>query len=1095
MYCFILFIFTLLLNKQYYKLMLIWKARVILILIGLGVSFTATARIAFFHYGTERGLPEASIVSVSQDSSGFIWLASETNLYRFDGTRFDTYRNTSASLISLSFGTINMLYTDKNGTLWVGSTSGIASYNPQTDLFIHHKNDWRQESVSDIAEDKKGNIWLATNGGLAKIDKETRQTVWYSDSLTVTNTGNNVLPVHQITHLACTDDGKIWFSDISNILYIFDPVSLTIEEFIPAGITNLKNIIITELLFSNNMLFISTLSRGIFWMNPSEKIVQNEVLLPYGHAIHDISVSNDSLIWMAGNNGLFHFNYKTGSYKRYIEEPGNPLSMNRTAITFLYEDREKNLWISSELRGIDYGLTNTPFRHLSHSGKSSYQLSRPEVTAMDFDRQGNMWIGYEDGFIEKHSHLPPNKTIYNLKANNDTGKPGTIFKIFPDNNNRIWFGGLESGLQKLNQAGTAFEIAPIAPDSIANLLKAADIRGITEDSSGIIWVGFHGIGIGRYEPETHKMELFRQNPQFPDKSLASDWVFDICTDNNNNLWIATSEGVSRLNPQSRTFQNYYNDEANPSSLNSNTINTIFCEPGGMIWAGTNKGLNAFIPKQDAFIPIVIETDNTPYNISGIQSAKAGEIWASTRSGIILLSWKPDSLQESLSIKTQLYNRRCGLLSTVYFPRSAAINKEGMIFFGGNEGIDFFYPEQAAIFQSPTPDPVLTEITIDGMPVMFNLSKPESKILKLNQHNRMISIRFTAPAFNHPQRQKFRYRLEGFDKQWHYTVYEQVATYTNLPPGQYTFRVETENRNENQEQKAVFFSMIIQPPFWKTITFYIFITVLLISLILLIIFARSRILLLRQKELEKIIDTRTKELLFNNAELEGLNQTKNKLFSIISHDLRSPFAGILGILELLSDKETKIEEERKTELLVMAKNSAENTFELLENLLTWAHSQMKKTMSKPEQQNLSNILDKNIQLKKASAQQKEIEIHKNFPNELEAWFDQDMVNTVIRNLLNNAIKFTHPGGKITISAFSDNGEVKVSIADTGVGIPPEDEGSLFYDTNTSRKGTMGEKGTGLGLIICREFVEKNAGRIWMTANQPKGTVFNFTLPSS
>jgi K+-sensing histidine kinase KdpD len=257
--------------------------------------------------------------------------------------------------------------------------------------------------------------------------------------------------------------------------------------------------------------------------------------------------------------------------------------------------------------------------------------------------------------------------------------------------------------------------------------------------------------------------------------------------------------------------------------------------------------------------------------------------------------------------------------------------------------------------------------------------------------------------------------------------------------------------------------------------------------------RSRSLLLRQYELEQIIDKRTEELTIKNQELEKSNQTKNKFFSIVSHDLRSPFSGVLGILEVLNDPEHKVDEKTQKQLLKSAKDSAGNTYELMENLLVWARSQMNKSNCNPQVNNLSELLRKNIELKQVTAEQKEIKLIANIPEKLEAYFDLNMIDTVIRNILGNAVKFSQSGGLVEVSAEVQKEEIIVYIADSGIGLNEEEARNLFEIKKESRKGTGGEKGTGLGLIICKEFIEKNGGRIWATPNNPNGTVFHFTIP--
>ncbi len=1074
--------------------MVSYRAGILILLTCSLISFKSMASIAFFHYGIDRGLPEPRIVSVSQDSSGFIWLAGEHNLYRFDGERYKTYRNINNGISRLPIRNIKSVFTDSRGILWLGASSGLAYFDPSSDSFTHPSNTWENKMVNDLTEDHQGFIWAATREGLARINYSTKETIWFTDTLTSTSTGHNVLPVNEILFISSHVDGRIWFSDDTGRLFLFNPATLITDDYNMVlgqnpGLNNISNI-----QFANRHLFISTLSNGFYWFNPEEKILYNEVFYPLGYVIHHFTISNDSIAWLTGNNGLFRFNYIKGSYSRYTEDPGDPMSLKRSAVMFVYEDRNKNLWISSGVRGVDYGLTSSPFRHLSLPGNEAYQLTQPEVTAIEFDHQGNMWLGYEGGFVEQHSYNPLTKKKYSIKSKTDSGTSGSIFCLFSDSKNRLWMGGWQTGLQKLNQTGTSFEAVPILPESTGSILKTADIRGIAEDSRGNLWISFHGMGIGRYDPDTYQMTLFRHDIHKPENSLSNDWTYNLVTDKNNNLWIASSHGVSRLNLLTGEFKNYFHEESNPNSLSSNIVITIYIDPSGTIWAGTENGINVFIPELNTFIPVFQETGTTSFRIADIRSTKPGEIWASTQAGLIFLkwAWNPDLL--GVTANVNIYNRMSGLLSTNYFDRSSAIDASGMIYFGGNESIDYFQPEQAAKYKPETPKPVLTDFIIDGIPVYLDLQVPGEKKLKLNHSNHMISLRFTAPGFNNPEKQRFRYQLEGFDKQWNYTQHEQVASYTHLPSGEYTFRLETEDRNGNWEQNAISLPILVEPPFWNTFAFYVSVSAAFLLLISLLIYARSRLFLVRQKELEKMIEERTRELLIKNTELEKINQTKNKFFSIISHDLRSPFSGVLGLLELLADPSNNIEKEKQQELIELARHSAANTFELLENLLTWAHAQMKNTVSNPQKQNLSSLLKKNIELKLTTAMQKKISVHTHFPEVLEASFDREMINTVIRNILNNAVKFTHPGGFIEVSAFRQNGSITVKVADNGIGIHPEDLPDLFGNTKKSRTGTMGEKGTGLGLIICKEFIEKNNGKIWASSNQPNGSVIHFTLPA-
>jgi signal transduction histidine kinase len=608
-------------------------------------------------------------------------------------------------------------------------------------------------------------------------------------------------------------------------------------------------------------------------------------------------------------------------------------------------------------------------------------------------------------------------------------------------------------------------------------------------------MSFHGMGIGKYNPQVNEMELFRHDPANPLTSLSNDYTYNLCTDSDNNLWVASAHGVSRLNIKTSQFTNYFNEEGNPRSLSGNTINTIHCDVAGTIWAGTGNGLNIFVPEHNTFLPTLTSDDFPFLDISAIASVSPGEIWCSTQSGILRLHYNWISDNDSISIQTRFYSYADGLVSTNYFPRSSATDVQNNIYFGGNEGVDFFNPKNVKELIRSKEKALITQIEVDGKPHFSEVENPriETPLLELEHDKRMISIRFTTLGFNYHRRQAFRYTLKGFNTEWIYPQNEQVATYTNLSPGSYFFRVEVQDKNGKWQSQPALLQLKIKAPFWRTPLFIILSIIFAVTLFVLILKLRSRSLIKRQKMLEEIIDENTRELQQKNKQLEEANQTKNKFFSIISHDLRSPFSGLVGILDVLTSSDYSLNKVKQEEMLKTAKKSADNTFELLDNLLTWARSQMENTNISPQTENLSKILKNNIELKTASALQKEISIQSYFPEQIEAFFDTDTINAITRNLLNNAIKYTPKGGEITVSAETKNGYASVHIADTGIGLEEQEMRDLFKLNNKSRNGTQGEKGTGLGLIICKEFIEKNNGKIWVTTNHPKGTVFHFSLP--
>jgi signal transduction histidine kinase/ligand-binding sensor domain-containing protein len=1076
------------------------KNRLIKYLIAAWVLFYAipcSSSVAFYHYGIENGLPEARIISISQDSIGFIWLAGENSLYRFDGQQFKAYQNTGNDFSVIPASKINTIFTASDGTLWLGSENGISHYNFYQDKFIGPIEGWENVHVFDFAEDSEKNLWIATDEGLARFNPNNSKTTWYTGPENIKIPKNAILPISNIDLTACQPDGKIWFSGTYGGLFRLNPQTLEIENFNNFGGTDFGSFEIEDLQFSDNQVFAGTMTNGFFWFNPEEKEVNHQHFDHQGYAIKNFRIVDDSIVWLASNSGLFRFNIQTNQYNIFDSNQNDPLSLERQVADFIYTDNNNNLWVSSGIRGVNFGLSNIPFNHFESSSGGPYQLTYQEVTSMQFDHDGNMWFGYEAGFIEKHSHTPLQLEQFQLTSKNMSGAPGSVMSIFEDSRQRIWIGTWQGCLQIFNPVRSAFEHINFKPDSLNHQLETSDVRGITEDNDGNIWVSFHGIGIGKYNPESGYLKLFRNDPENPNTSLSNDYAYNFCTDNDNNLWVATAHGVSKLNLETEQFSTFFKEDGNPQSLSDNNISTVHCDISGTVWAGTVNGLNFFNPELNSFQPLLTGDDYPFQNITAIESVSPGEIWCSTHSGIFHVIYNWDSGNDSISFQTRFLDHSDGLVSTNYFPRSSATEGHNNIYFGGNAGVDFFNPTEVKKLKRPVIKTLITEISVDGQSYFAHIDTTSSEIplLELEHNKRMVSFRFATPYFQYNTQWVYRYMLEGFNSEWIYPQNEQVATYTNLTPGKYSFRVEVQDKNGKWQSEPVLLCLKIKTPFWKTPLFIILMVVFIVSLFVFILKWRSRTHIKRQKELEKIIQESTLELTQKNKELEVANQTKDKFFSIISHDLRSPFSGLLGILDLVTDPENEFDAPTQKELLQSAKQSAHNTFELLENLLLWARSQMRTTTISVKKHNLSEVLKKNIELKKQIADQKEISLSGRFPENLKASFDREMINTVIRNILSNAIKFTPPGGNVNLYTTSNNGEITISIAYTGIGTDIKETDKLFEVDKTHRTGTNGEKGTGLGLIICKEFVKNNNGEIWVEPNKPQGTIFHFTLPAA
>jgi signal transduction histidine kinase len=374
---------------------------------------------------------------------------------------------------------------------------------------------------------------------------------------------------------------------------------------------------------------------------------------------------------------------------------------------------------------------------------------------------------------------------------------------------------------------------------------------------------------------------------------------------------------------------------------------------------------------------------------------------------------------------------------------------------------------------------------ENSPLIQNIT--ETKALTLSHKQSVFTLYFAVMDFSAPEKNQYAYMLGNFDKEWIYPGNKREATYTNLNPGKYVFRVKGSNNDGAWNETGTFIRITILPPWWSTWWFRI----IIVSAIILI-FASVFLSRVRQLRNQKILLENS--VAIKTAELHELNASKDKFFSIIAHDLKNPFNTIIGFSEMQKEELRSGNPERIEEYAGMINISAVQTLRLLENLLEWANSQTGKILFNPVPINLNELLNEEFNLLNDVATGKNIELKTFFPDNLTILADKNMIKTILRNLISNAIKFTHKNGKVEVKAMIYNKNVEISVSDNGTGMTKDTLAKLFrIDANLSTRGTENEKGTGLGLFLCKEFIEKHGGKIWVESELGKGSIFKFFLP--
>jgi signal transduction histidine kinase len=497
-------------------------------------------------------------------------------------------------------------------------------------------------------------------------------------------------------------------------------------------------------------------------------------------------------------------------------------------------------------------------------------------------------------------------------------------------------------------------------------------------------------------------------------------------------------------------------------------------------------------------------------IYGILPDNDNHIWMSTNFGICRMNLSDHSITN--------FDINDGLQSNEFNGGSFHRDKSGKHYWGGVYGLNIIEPEKVSPANNEA-NVVISRLAILGKEVsvrnsLFSGIKKsavnhiiedgadlcmakniayESEIT-LNYRQRFISFEFN--ALNHPPSQKmsYSYRMENMEDNWNYSGDRNFVTYANMKPGTYVFRADATNKDGFSSPDPAGLTITINPPFWDT---WWFIMIEASAIIALAIFIYIYLLKARTNKLltvqNKEIFAANQSLTESQRQLSELNATKDKFFSIIAHDLKNPFTSLLSISEMMSKNYNMLDEEDKISSLLSFHRSARRIYALLENLLTWSRSQTGQVEFNPVDFDISNLAMECMKLFTLHAEKKGITLQLSAKENIMAHSDPEMINTVFRNLLHNAIKYSHNGGTVELDIMPEDGMIRISVKDEGVGISGDNLKGLFNLASQSvSKGTDGEKGTGLGLIICKEFVEKNGGRLTVKSEPDKGSTFSFFL---
>lgn len=1040
----------------------------------------------FKHYSISDGLSLSYVNDIIQDRKGYIWIATSNGLNRFDGYNFKIYKNIHLDNYSIANNDTHCLYEDSNGYIWIGLTDGfISKYNPQTEKFTNYSclsNDTDDVLITGITEDSNGIIWISSNkDGIFSINPNTGNTSHYYISLSNNTPANNSL-----TSIALGIDNNIWVTSWGGGLYSFNPQTQEFKYF-----KNQSN-------------------------DPNPKKCD---FLTCQH--HD----HKNNIWLGNSyRGLYCFNTKTNKWTHYYNTNGTDAGLNNETVNNITNDEQGNLWISTK-KGISILDTkNNKFKHIT-SGNNNWNLSTNIINLIYSDKLGGIWIGTNNGIYfynplmlnfktydirewERSVHdgyiysvlktksgdilLKGNGELFifnekngkfkTLKPNNASYKNAKKMILFEDKNNILWIGYTGNIIGKYNLKTNKYEeITMKSPNN--GCIPFRNVNTFYEDNDSSIWIGTE-IGLLNYKPNN---KTFKSLFQSKDLIYSENKVNSILRVKNGDLWIGTNKGIKRYDKNNKLIHHYIVKMNDKQSISNNIITSIYQDKTGEIWIGTRGGLHHYNNKNNSFTLIKRPTETLGDPIMGIVEDESENLWLSSTIGIIRFNYKTKSIH--------LYNEADGLQSNEFNMGVFSKGLDGEIFFGGINGINSFYP-QSIKTDTFTPYVYITDFKIFNKSInpdnssILKSSIGETKKIELKHWQSTFSFDFVAIDYIAPSNNKFAYKLEGFDNQWIYTSYKnRTATYTNIQPGKYIFKVKASNGDDIWNEKGVEIEIKVLPPIWKTWWAYILYTLIIISIIITTFYyyinkerRKTRI------ELERIEAKRQHEL----------DELKLQLFANISHEFRTSLTLILGPMEHIKNK--LIDVEGKAQFEVMQR-SGNRLMRLINQLLDFRKLEANKMTVTPTSQDIVSFMKEIYGIFTYHAKLKDINysFHSSIDN-LNMSFDKDKLDKIIYNLLSNAFNYTSSGGNISVTLdktyINNKLFISISIIDNGIGIPKEDVDkifTLFYQSKT--KEPRKNIGTGLGLNLTKELTKMLGGDIDVKSELGKGSSFTITIPYS
>lgn len=1079
------------------------KAVIYLLLFLLPVlrTLAQTPQYQFTRIDTDQGLSNSQINCIYKDSKGFMWFGTMSGLNRYDGYTFRVFKHDLRDTASLPDNFIERITEGPDGLLWIYARDGQHIFDPATSTFRRNPQPVLERlgipgnAVNDIVRDAQGQLWfIHPSAGLycytpGKRPAVLRQHVPQDSTSICDNSVSAITP---------GTDGHNWVLHTNGILEKMDGRTHRIvyrnEQLYRQNRNGQSGYAFTADREGGLWIYNTREPSGIWHFDPDKHSFshydQNSSPVRLNNNIvRGVVQDNQGLIWVGTDHGGINIIDKQRQRIYYVTNmPENPKSLSQNSITTLYKDNTGIIWVGTYKKGVSYYHENiAKFPLYQHQPYNARSLPYDDVNRFVEDAAGNLWIGTNGEGLIYFNRSNHTFTQYRHDPRNPNSlSSDVVVSLFIDHAQKLWIGTYFGGLDRFEGGRFVhYTHDPAKPGSVSN----NSIWEIFEDSRRQLWIGTLGAGLNLYDPASQTFHTYRREQP---NSIRSNYISALLEDKQGNLWIGTDNGVDIRHPQTGRFTAYSNDARRPNSLSNNNVICLFEDSRGWIWIGTREGLNLFDPQKQQFRIFRKEEglpDNTVLNILEDQEHT---LWMSTPNGLSNLSVAGNGKEHTFSFRN--YDASDGLQGSAFNENAALRTRQGELVFGGGNGFNLFYPH--TIEQNRhVPPLVLTDFQIFNRSmeageqingrVLLQQDISSTKAITLKYKENVFSIAFAALGYLHPEKNSYAYKLEGFNNEWLTTGGSQrVATYTNLDPGNYVFRVKASNNDGVWIQEPLELQIRILPPFWKTPWAFLLYALLIIGALLL-----ARRLMLERERLRFRIEQERQQA----QRMHELDALKIRFFTNISHEFRTPLSLIITPLERII--KSTAEGNIKGQLELVQRN-ARRLLNLVNQLLDFRKMEVQEIKLHTAEGDIVQFIKELTTSFSDLSEKKQVRLaFKSNVSSLLMQYDADKIEKIIFNLLGNAFKFTPEHGSISVELQLQEGStLAIVVKDTGIGIPLEQQDRIFDRFfQHEGQGSLLNQGSGIGLSITKEFVKLHGGVITVDSAPEMGSCFTILLP--